>query len=322
MFYGTLSRLLNDVVEFEDDTPSALYGSSAEREARLALYYDRAVEEIWNNRTWWPFRHDTAVLNLVAGGAVLPVNFGGIGTDGYVVVGSLNASSGGSGQLPWVEVNYQEMLAMRNNNVWPAKYQQNRVYAIGQARAETNPSDGRASGASGSSYDLDSTLLELPNASVGDLITISGFSASDLNGLFTITTISTPNGDWNVTRLDGQPVTSAEGPVSMSVTTTQTGALSLLSGNPADDRSLSVYYDVQLIRTDPLTDLNKAIALPGYLHHAALAGTTWYANRSKNDKRSPRFREDFMRALSDGVRVGRLKANRPQQMPMSVGRMW
>ena len=64
------------------------------------------------------------------------------------------------------------------------------------------------------------------------------------------------------------------------------------------------------------------VPLPGYLHDAVYTGTTWYANRSKRDRTADDFRRDFDEALSRGIAAGRLKANRPKQLPMSVGRMW
>lgn len=231
MYYTQISDLLNDVINFTEDTPSNIYGNENERNARLTHYYNRTVQKIWFARPWWPFRKGSTPLTLSSGSADLPVDFGSIGNDGYVIVT-------GSRQLPWVGVDYQELLAMRNNNVWPAQYQQNRVYAIG-------------------------------------------------------------------------PPSGAD-----------TDQMTIMSGNPGDGRSITVYYDKLIPSADFTADLSDPIPLPGYLHEAALAGTIWFSKLSTNDVRADEYRLHFDEALSNGIREGRPKQNRPQQLPMTVGRMY
>lgn len=321
MLYNSIRQLIEDVVEFQEDTPSTLYGASTERENRLAHYYDRAAEELWQLRPWWEFKHATTVLTLLNGQAALPRNFGGVGTEGYVV-----PSPSGSGQLPWVDVNYQELIAMRNNNVWPARYQQNRVYAIGAAVDAVFSVTADVSSPSGSQYTLQASdsegFLGL-NLYVGAEITIAGFVNAGNNGLFTIVTETTEDEQYLVSRNDAGSVGAGESSVAITVTFTAPDTLSILSGNPADDRSITMYHDTQLVRTDVGNeDLDAPIPFPGYCHHALYAGTTWHANRSKNDRREKAFRLDFDRAMSQAVIAGRPKRTRPQQLPMSVGRMW
>jgi hypothetical protein len=155
------------------------------------------------------------------------------------------------------------------------------------------------------------------------VLTIEGFDDPLNDGEFTVTQIISVNEEYEVTKVSGNIGAQQIFRTTVTISRQPADQLSLLSGNPGDDRVIGVYYDVQTPRTDPDADLDKAIPLPGYLHHAALAGTNWYANRSVNDRRArSEFRRDFDEALSDGIKAGRLKANRPQQMPMSIGRMW
>ncbi len=324
MYYASLRELLQNVIEFQENTPSTLYGATSEREARLSHYYDRAAHEVWHARPWWPFRHAQSQLTLANGQVALPANFDGIGQDGYVV-----PSPSGTGQLPWVEVNYQELLAMRNNNVWPARYQQNRVYAIGAPVPVVTNVEADASNGSGDSYDFNAsnpTGFSGLGFAVGMRITISGFVNAGNNGTFDIITEITPDEQYRIQNVAGTTWGGAENGVFVDVGVTYDDRLSLLSGNPGDDRTIVVYHDIQLPVTDPTNDLDKPIPFPGYCHHALYAGTTWHVNRSVHDRRAARmsmeFRRDFDQALSDAIRMGRPKQNRPQQMPMSVGRMW
>lgn len=319
MLYNTIRELVEDVVQFQEDTDFTLVGVSTEREKRLAHYYDRAAEEVWNERNWWEFRHATTTLTLANGQAALPANFGGIGIEGYVVPGP-----SGTGNLPWVGVNYQELIAMRNNNIWPARYQQNRVYAIGPpVNVDNAVSDAVASGNVSDTYNLASAGSFLPLFTVGTIVLIGGFPDAANNGSFTLDSIPSAGSSWVVTKVDGSAVGIAEGPVAITAGSTPVNRLSLLSGNPADDRTIVVHHDTQLLRTDVGNgDLDEAIPFPAYCHNALYTYVTWLANRSKNDKRDARFHADFKKALSQAIISGRPKQNRPQQLPMSVGRMW
>lgn len=321
MLYDTIGDLVDDIVQFQEDTDLSLVGVSTERQKRLAHYYDRAAEEVWNERKWWEFKHSTSQLTLSNGQAALPDDFGGIGTEGYVVPGP-----SGSGQLPWVDVNYQELIAMRNNNVWPARYQQNRVYAIGPPVPITFSADADQSSPSGSQYNLDASSslgFEGFNLFVGAIITIAGFVDPDNNGEFEIITETTEDEQYQVMRTDGGSVGGTETGVAITITHTLVNRLSILSGNPADDRTIVVYHDVQLRRTVVSNgDLDKPIPFPAYCHNALYTYVTWLANRSKNDKRDARFHADYKKALSQAIISGRPKQTRPQQLPMSVGRMW
>ena len=138
MFYSTISDLLTDVRSYYDDTNSALYSDPTNREARLLVYYNRGVDEIWKMHPW-PFKYATDTLTLASGAGVLPANFSNIGPEGYVSLpDSINK--------PYVEVAYQDILAMRQR---PAAYQTYRFYAIGpgttngnQQILTANPADG------------------------------------------------------------------------------------------------------------------------------------------------------------------------------------
>lgn len=324
MYYPTLRDLVNSVIEYQEDTPSTQYGMTSEREARLCHYYDRAAHEIWYLRDWWPFRHASTSLSLSNGQAALPVNFGGLGDNGYVV-----PSPSGTGQLPWVEVGYQELLAMRNNNVWPARYQQNRVFAIGPPIPITFTEQVSTGSHSGSQYQLNSDdPLGFADVglSYGLVITIAGFAQPDNNGEFVVISEVTADEQYVIRRTDGGSVGTQETGVTITITFPVVDRLSLLSGNPADDRTIVVYHDVNPPVADPDTDLDQPIPMPGYTHHALYAGMTWHANRSMNDRRAAQtameFRRDFERAMSEAIRAGRPKASRPQQMPMTVGRMY
>lgn len=321
MLYDTIRDLVDDVVQFQEDTDLSLVGVSTERQKRLAHYYDRAAEEVWNERKWWEFKHATTQLTLANGQAALPDNFGGIGTEGYVVPGP-----SGSGQLPWVDVNYQELIAMRNNNVWPARYQQNRVYAIGPPVPVTFSADADVSGPTGDTYTLqasDPTGFEEMHLFVGAEITIAGFIQAANNGVFSIDAEITADEQYTVTKIDETPVGTVENSIPITISLTLVNRLSILSGNPADDRTIVVYHDVQLRRTIVGDgDLDKPIPFPAYCHNAIYTYVTWLANRSKNDKRDERFHADYKKALSQAIISGRPKQTRPQQLPMSVGRMW
>jgi hypothetical protein len=316
MYYTSQRDLMNAVIQWSDDTNVTLYTNSSEREERISHYMDRAIELCWNARTWWPFRHGTTILTLSAGQAALPDNFGGIGEDGYVVLS-------GSNNLPWVEVDYQELIAIRRNRVWPARFQNQQVFAIGPP-VPSNPvtvSDGTTSNASGSSYRLTSAGNLPSDVAPNMRVEIAGFTNSGNNGEFIVTDVITANNSWDVTRVDGGAVGATEGPVSITVAVAMTDQLSLLSGNAEDARTIDVYYNVQVPNIDP-NWLDRPVPVPGYLHHAVLAAAIWYAARSKNDAREEEFRRDFMKTLSDAIRVGRRTAHRPDQLPMSVGRMW
>ncbi len=321
MLYDTIRDLVEDVVQFQEDTDISLVGVSTEREKRLAHYFDRAAEEVWNERNWWEFRHATTTLNLSNGQVALPDNFGGVGTEGYVV-----PSPSGTGQLPWLDVGYQELLAMRNNNVWPARYQQNRVYAIGPPVPITFTVDADQSNPTSPEYDLESSDpagFAGFGLFVGAIITIAGFVDSANNGEFEIVTETTEDAQYRVRRTDQGLVGSTESTVSITITLTLVNRLSLLAGNPAEARTIVMYHDVQLRRTDVDNgDLDKPIPFPAYCHNALYTYVTWLANRSKNDKRDERFHADFKKALSQAIISGRPKQTRPQQLPMSVGRMW
>jgi hypothetical protein len=223
-----------------------------------------------------------------------------------------------------VDVNYQELIAMRNNNVWPARYQQNRVYAIGPPVNVDNPvSDGVAASNVSDTYDLTSSSNALPLFAVGTIVAIEGFPDAANNGSFTLDVINSTGGNWGITKVDGSAVGIAEGPFAITVGSTPVNRLSLLSGNPADDRIIVVYHDVALRKTDVGNgDLDKPIPFPAYCHNAIYTYVSWIANRSKNDKRDARFHADYKKALSQAIISGRPKQTRPQQMPMSVGRMW
>lgn len=317
MYYPSRQDLVDAIIQWADDTNISVYSNNNERERRICHYIDRAIELVWNARPWWSFRKGFVTLNLAYGQAELPDDFGGLGDDGYVVIS-------GSTNLPWVEVDYQELIAIRRNRVWPARFQNQQVFAIGPAipGEPIAVSDGQAQSPSVDTYTLYSTGAKLPgSAYVGQLVVVDGFTDPDNNGEFVIATVNTQNQSWDIVTRDGEYVGGAEGPTAITVGAGQSDRVSLISGKSGDARTIDVYYDRVIPNIDP-SDLDRPMNLPAYTHNALLCGAVWYAARGKNDAREEEFRRDFMKALSDAIRSGRRTAHRPTQLPMSVGRMW
>jgi hypothetical protein len=317
MYYPSQQEILNAVIQWSDDTNITLYGNVSERENRIAHYLDRSIELVWNARPWWSFRKGEITRTLANGETELPDNFGGIGDDGYVVLS-------GSQNLPWVEVDYQEMIAIRRNRVWPARFQNQSVFAIGPA-GTGNPvsvSDGQVTAPSADTYTLLSSGGALPtDVYVGAQVLVQGFAQEANNGEFTLASENISGQSWDIFRNDSAPVGTIEGPLAISVGAGQHDRMTLLSGNAQDARTLDIYYDAVIPNIDT-DNLSRPIPLPAYTHHAILTGACWFAARSRNDGREEEFRRDFMKAMSDAIRSGRRTAARPTQMPMSVGRMW
>ncbi|NIN66109.1 MAG: hypothetical protein GTO63_15725 [Anaerolineae bacterium] len=317
MYYTSRQDLVNAVIQWSDDTNITAYSNSSEREERICHYLDRAIELVWNARPWWSFRKGFTTVTLFSGQAELPDDFGGLGDDGYVVLS-------GSTNLPWVEVDYQELIAIRRNRVWPARFQNQQVFAIGPAipGEPVAVSDGEVQSPSADTYTLYSTGNNLPgSAYIGQLVSVAGFADADNNGEFVITAVNTQNQSWDINTRDGGDVGGVEGATAITVGAGQSDRVSLVSGRAEDGRTIDIYYDRALPNIDP-NYLNRPLNLPAYTHHAILTGAIWYASRGKNDAREEEFRRDFMKALSDAIRSGRRTAHRPTQMPMSVGRMW
>lgn len=227
MYYATVGALINDALRYYDDIDDTLITDLTVSQNRMLHYYDRAVEEICRSRPWWPFMYANTTVALSGGIGTLPVDFSGIGPEGYVI-----SEVGG---LPWSEVNYQEILSIRNNSSNAAA--NDRLFAIG-------PPD---------------------------------------------QTLQTP-----------------------------TQRLRIFVSRIGDARTLTITYE----KTLAAGSLSTPLFLPYYLHHAALAGTVFYAAKSKNDGRADMFRAEFNKALSDGIKVGRPKRHRVNQLPMTVGNMW
>jgi hypothetical protein len=119
MGYSTVNAFISDVASFYNDTDALTYILPESTKRRILHYTQRTVDEIWYYRPWSFKMLSFAVDPVGVGIAPLPYNFATVGPKGSLYEVDKN--------VPWREVDYQELIHLRQNG----QYKTHRAFCIG-----------------------------------------------------------------------------------------------------------------------------------------------------------------------------------------------
>jgi hypothetical protein len=106
--YTETTTLVDDISLYYDNTDLDTVQDPTRRRNKILQFVNRARDEIWWYRPWpWTLTYTTLIM--VAGQANVPPNFSEVGPRG----GLYDAAQG----RPWVQINYQEMVTLRERTV-------------------------------------------------------------------------------------------------------------------------------------------------------------------------------------------------------------